>query len=292
MTSKKVTKAYIGKILFLHGYTQSSSIFYAKTSALRKRLTKLNYKCVYLNAPLKLTPAQLPSNDALSKFASVVHNDEDDDTEYRAWWVKPQNTNDGISLDDAIDTIKNYIRNGKLIADPDLNQDNDEEDEQLKSLPITGIVGFSQGASLAGILIHKFKDLFNVPPPKFVIMYSGFKLDTSVKSGNDKYDDYYAKEDKKINDYNYLHVYGELDTVVDETRSLSLYNITKSNSVLLKHPGGHFVPNSKIYIDQVTNWIQVVTKEYEAKDENKKKTVAVDDDIDSLLDMIDNLGKA
>ncbi|KAK6461601.1 dihydrofolate reductase [Scheffersomyces coipomensis] len=287
--TKKSTKTYIGKVLFLHGYTQSSSIFYAKTSALRKRLTKLNYKSIYLNAPLKLTPAQLPSSDALSKFASVVNNGEEDDTEYRAWWVKPHNNNDSINLEESIETIKNYIDKGEIIPDPDLKQDEDDDDD--KKLPIVGIIGFSQGASLAGILIHKFEQLFNIPPPKFIIMYSGFKLDTSVKSGNSKYEGYYTTEDKVEKGFKYLHIYGELDTVVDETRSLSFYNITTENSQLLKHPGGHFVPNSKIYIDQVTNWIQVVTKE-EEEEVPKVEKKGDEDDIDSLLDMIDNLGKA
>ena len=75
-----------GKILFLHGYTQSASLFYAKTSALRKKLIKLGYKCVYLNGPYVLTPADLPTTDSLSKFGSATT--DTDDVTYRAWWVK------------------------------------------------------------------------------------------------------------------------------------------------------------------------------------------------------------
>ena len=84
MTTKKPAN-YKGKILFLHGYTQSASLFYAKTSALRKKLMKLGYKCVYLNGPYVLTPADLPSTDSLSKFGSSTKTDE---MTYRAWWVK------------------------------------------------------------------------------------------------------------------------------------------------------------------------------------------------------------
>ena len=69
---------------------------------------------------------------------------------------------------------------------------------------------------------------------------------------------------------------------------MSLYNITKEKSDLLKHPGGHFVPNSKLYIDQVVNWIQSDDKPKETEKEEKK----ADDDIDSLLEMMDNIGKA
>ncbi|KAK6456984.1 dihydrofolate reductase [Scheffersomyces xylosifermentans] len=286
MPPKKVVQ-YKGKILFLHGYTQTSSIFYAKTSALRKRLTKLNYKSVYLNGPLKLTPADLPSNDELSKFNTVVASDSEE-TNYRAWWVKPHKSNDGIDLEEGIATIRNYIKNGVIIPDEDMKEEPETEEE--RKLPIAGVVGFSQGAALGGIIAHKFKELFDTPSPKFFILYSGFKLDTSKSSGNDKYESHYPDPEESI-DFKFLHVYGELDTVVDETRALSLYEATKSSSDLLKHPGGHFVPNSKLFIDQVTNWIQITEKEdEEGKGNNEQKKE--EDDLDSLMDMMDNLGKA
>lgn len=270
-----------GKILFLHGYTQSSSIFYAKTSALRKKLLKLNYKSVYLNGPTKLTPADFPSTDSLSKFNSVATDDED--TNYRSWWVKPNNSNSGIDLTESIKSIKNYIEKGEIIPDNDLKQDPETEEEE--NIPIVGIVGFSQGAALAGILSHKFNDVFNVDTLKFVVLYSGFKVDTSGNSGNSDYKDYYPTDDGSSDNHKLLHVYGELDTVVHEDRVLSLYEITKSNSDILKHPGGHFVPNSKLLIDQVTNWIEHAFEE-------KPKASKQEDDLDSLMDMMDNLGKA
>ncbi|KAI5969022.1 FSH3 [Candida margitis] len=278
-TSKQQT--YKGKILFLHGYTQNASLFYAKTSALRKKIIKLGYKCQYLNAPYVLTPSDLPTTDSLSKFGS---SDQDDVT-YRGWWVKLGKTNDGINMDDSIESLKRYIHQGEIIPD-DENGEPSKEDEEDKKLPIVGLVGFSQGASFAGLVAEKFGELFDTTPLKFVILYSGFKLNTSKKSGNDKYDAYYeSPSDSKLR---YLHVYGELDTVVAEDRSLSLYNITKDKSDLLKHPGGHFVPNSKLYIDQVVNWIQSDGKPKELKQKEEKKV----DDIDSLLEMMDNIGKA
>ncbi|ABN67163.2 dihydrofolate reductase [Scheffersomyces stipitis CBS 6054] len=277
--------SFKGKILFLHGYTQTSSIFYAKTSALRKKLTKLNYKCVYLNGPLKLTPADLPSSDELSKFSTVVSSEEE--TNYRAWWVKPHKGNDGISLEEAFDSIRNYIKKGEIIPDEDMKEQPEETEEEAK-LPVVGIVGFSQGAALGGIIAHKFKELFDAPSPKFFILYSGFKLDTSKKSGNSRYQSHYPDSEESIS-FKFLHVYGELDTVVDETRALSLYEVTKTKSDLLKHPGGHFVPNSKLFVEQVTNWIQIAEKEEE---QGKEPEVKDEDDIDSLLDMMDSIGKA
>lgn len=279
MTTSK-QQAYKGKILFLHGYTQNASLFYAKTSALRKKIIKLGYKCQYLNAPYVLTPSDLPTTDSLSKFGSSDQND----VTYRGWWVKLVKTNDGINMDDSIKALKRYIHQGEMIPD-DEGEPLGKEDEDDAKLPIVGLVGFSQGAAFAGLVAEKFGELFDTTPLKFVILYSGFKLDTSKKSGNEQYSHFY---ELKLDSLRYLHVYGELDTVVAEDRSLSLYNITKDKSDLLKHPGGHFVPNSKVYIDQVVNWIQGHSMVKKEEEEEEKKV----DDIDSLLEMMDTIGKA
>lgn len=263
MSSKQIFK---GKILFLHGYTQSSSLFYAKTSALRKRFIKLGLKPIYLQGPLKLAPNELPGG--LDSF----------DDNNRAWWVKPGQNNNGIAIEPALDVIRDYISNNKLIEDEDLSQ---IETDDEKKLPILGVVGFSQGACLAGLIANNFSKIFNTSPLKFVILYSGFKLDTTKESGNSDYDSFYTSLKSGLK---YLHVYGELDTIIDEKRSLSLYEITKEDSTILKHPGGHFVPNSKVLVDQVLNWVQNLDTKID-KEESKEE------DLDDILNMMDNVGK-
>lgn len=271
-----------GRVLFFHGYTQSSLIFYAKTSALRKKLLKLNYKCVYLNAPYKLTPADFPSNDALSKFNSVPVND-DNESNLRAWWIKPNKLNDNVLLEKSFECIKDYIDNNSLIEDEDLVQKLEDSD---KDLPIVGLIGFSQGSAMVGLLMNQFNLLYN-SDLKFVIVYAGFKLNTAKGSGNEAYDQYYQKDPK--NKFRVLHVYGELDTVMSEERTMELYKHCEEYSDLLKHPGGHFVPNSKVYIEQVTNWInKLETKEPE---ESSSKKESKEESIDDLLDMMDSIGK-
>lgn len=267
---------YKGKILFLHGYTQSSSLFYGKTSALRKRFIKLGYKPIYIQAPIKLTPNDIPGG--LDAY----------DDNNRAWWVKPGLSNNGVSMQASIDTIKDYIDNNKLIEDEDLIQ---QETEDEKNLPIVGLVGFSQGACLAGLIANKFSLIFQTQPLKFVVLYSGFKLDTSKQSGNSEYDHYYQGNPSGVK---YLHVYGELDTIIDETRSLSLYNITKQDSEILKHPGGHFVPNSKVLVDKVLNWVQNVenTSQSTSVASSDEQSGSTPDDLDDILNMMDNIGKA
>ncbi|KAI3403550.2 FSH3 [Candida oxycetoniae] len=279
-------------ILFLHGYTQNASLFRAKTSALRKKLMKMGFNCVYLDAPYVLTPADLPvSDDSLFRFDSISSKEKEDSVVYRGWWIKPNQGNDCVDIDESIHAVRKYIENKETVDD---DARGDEHSD------VVGIIGFSQGASFAGLIAHKFQTLFKTKIPlKFVILYSGFKLDTSKKSGNEKYDSYYPKsqEDLESSKLRYLHVYGELDTVVDETRNLTLYDITKNSSDLLKHPGGHFVPNSKLFIDQVTNWIHDVMEVEEKKKKTNKKSEQESvekekDDIDALLEMMDGFGKA
>ncbi|CAH6722186.1 family of serine hydrolases 3 [[Candida] jaroonii] len=245
-----------GRILFIHGYTQNSQTFYAKTSALRKKLIKSGYEPVYLNGPLLLTPADFPGED-FGKFQSG-------DDDFRAWWIKPGQTNAGIDITEAIDTVKKYV-----------DEENAEGKETTKQ-DIVGVIGFSQGAALGGLIHNKFEELFG-HTLKFSILYSGFKLDTSKNSGNEDLKQYYpSKPNGKI-----LHVIGELDTVIDESRALSLVDVLGGD--ILKHPGGHFVPNSKVYVEKVVAWI--ASTEVEPKAEEKE-----DKEEEDILAMMDKLG--
>lgn len=265
---------YKARVLFLHGYTQCSSMFYAKTLALRKKLQSFGYKAIYLNGPDKLVPADLPTTDALSRFSSAAAAPEEE-TNYRSWWIRDA---DGVCpLEGAIDTIKQYIDENKIV-------EGSEEDAKVgllvetedTELPIVGLIGFSQGAALAGALVHTFEELFGVSTLDFAVLYSGFKLDTRIMP---QYNKYYTSDDGASTKARMLHVVGELDTVVGDDRAYTLYDVSKKNSHVLKHPGGHFVPNSKVMVERAVNWIAA-----EEKKEEKK------DDMDDLLAMMDKIG--
>lgn len=274
-----------GRILFLHGYTQSSTIFYAKTSALRKRLLKLGYIPVYINGQLKLTPADFPSTDSLSKFSTVVADDEDD-SNYRAWWIRPILNTEPIPVDDGVDTVRRYIEKGEIVEDSETKAKSSDEDHL--DVPIVGIVGFSQGACLAGLIARNFNRLFDVKDKiKFVVAYGGFMLQHPTLKL------YYQKEDETKDDsFKLLQVIGELDTVVDEKRALTILEPFPTNSEVLRHPGGHFVPNSKLLIDQVVNWMEHAMQDDKSSDKESSKAEKEEDDLDKLMDMMDNLGKA
>lgn len=272
MAKKEI--AYKGRILFLHGFTQSSAVFYAKSSALRKKLQSLQYKAIYLNGPVNITPSVFTSSEMFSKFDTVAGK-EDEKTNYRGWWLrKPDESYD---LDEAIETVDRYIKNNEVVeGSPEDDKANEILDSD-KDLPIVGIIGFSQGAALAGALVHTFDKIFGVDTLEFAIFYLGFKIDTKKMP---QYSKYYTSNDGKDTKVRMLHVVGELDTVVGEDRAYLLYDSSKENSHLLKHPGGHFVPNSRVMIDRVANWIG-------AQPEAPKKE---DTSVDDLMAMMEKFG--
>lgn len=215
------------KILFLHGYAQSAQIFSGKTGGLRKALVKQGYDTVYLNGPIKLNQEN-------------AGHEISNDSELYGWW---KFGDDNFDESELFEIIKSQC---------DINE-------------IEGLIGFSQGGGLSGILTSFLPNL------KFSVIFSGFKLK------NEKFDKYYKEINIPI-----LNVIGELDTVVEESRSLNLYKVCNEDSLLLKHQGGHFVPNSKDFVNKVISWIVNMEKE-EAQEE---------EDLESLMNAIDNLGKA
>lgn len=230
-----------GKVLFLHGYTQDANLFYIKTLALRKRLAKLQFEPVFLDGPVVLTPAQLLD------FTTKVEKD----AVFRAWWTK--NADNTYDIEPAIDSVRTFLK---------------------KNGPIVGLVGFSQGACFGGALVHTFNELFG-QPLEFAVLYLGFKIDTRAMPN---YDKLYTLDNGASTKTRLLHVVGELDTVIGEDRAYTFYDTTRKNLHLLKHPGGHFVPNSKPMVEQVASWI--------AGTESKQKLPELDD----IMAMMDHLG--
>lgn len=278
LMGKKI-HTYIGQVLLLHGYTQNALTFYAKTSALRKKLQSMQLKCVYLNGPIKLTTDQFPSSDALSKFGAAQGND---DISYRGWWVKDK---DGrYDLEESIATIKRYVDHGEILRDNKTEQDDDatEKLDDFADIPIVGLIGFSQGACLGGALLEKSPQLFGFQL-QWAVLYSGFRIDTSSK-GMPQYAEYYSQDNGSSSLARMLHVVGELDTVVGEDRAYTLYEVSKENSHILKHPGGHFVPNLKLMIDHVTGWIA------QGDNGDKKEEKSEANSIDDIMSMMDKVG--
>ena len=144
---------------------------------------------------------------------------------------------------------------------------------------------------LGGYLVTDINRILNLteeqqPALEFFISFSGFKLEDKT---------YQESYDKPIQVPS-LHVRGELDAVVAESRILALYDAWPPNKrTLLIHPGAHFVPNSKPFVSQVCNWIQGTVdkenQEQEGQPEAEQKQFDKPQLDDDLLDMINSLGK-
>lgn len=266
---------YKGRILFLHGFTQSSAVFYAKSSALRKKLQSLQYKAIYLNGPFHITPLMFGSSELFSKFDTVVGEDNEK-SNYRGWWFR--HPDGSYEIEDAIASIDRYIKNNEIVEGSAEDEKANKLLDSDKDLPIVGIIGFSQGAALGGALVHDFTGIFGIDTLEFAIFYLGFKIDTKLMP---QYKKYYTQNDGKDTKVRMLHVVGELDTVVGEDRAYTLYESSKQNSHLLKHPGGHFVPNSRVMIDRVVNWIGAEQIAAPAKKDNT---------LDELMEMMGKFG--
>lgn len=276
-----------GKILMLHGFVQSDRIFSNKTGGLRKNLKKLGYELYYPNGPELVdkstlsgtkdseNPNQSISEGEKKELAAKFNTSIDSSDDLYGWWVRktsgPQGLMDYEIKQSTFDYLHDYI---------------------LENGPFDGIIGFSQGAGFGGYLaqdIHKILDLTKEQQPdlKFFISFSGFKL----------MPDSYLKPYEQDMAPPSLHVLGEMDAVVSEDRAMTLYNAWPVDKrTLLKHPGSHFIPNSKQFVVQVCNWIQVTTKK-EADEEKHKQSIQPDKSSDSMgldddiMNMMDSIGK-
>lgn len=260
----------------LHGFVQSGKIFSAKTGGLRKSLKKLGYELYYPTGPIRV------DKEAIAKLYGWQKQDGKEDLSLASEFD---------SSDSADEIYGWYLRKGPSLNDFDIEERTLDylHDYVVENGPFDGIMGFSQGAGMAGYLLTDFNRLLKLseeqqPKLKFFVSFSGFKFEA------DQFQQSYGDKPMTIPS---LHVQGELDTVVSEERSTKLYNcFDASTRHLIKHPGGHFVPNSKNVVTQVTNWIQnsEYTKSRPPLETASRKPDGPELD-DDLMDMINSMGK-
>ncbi|SCU78261.1 LAMI_0A04016g1_1 [Lachancea mirantina] len=262
------------KVLMLHGYAQSGTIFQSKTGAFRKHLKKLGFELFYPCAPSKIRMTDVRDTD---DFATT-YNTSATAIDIFGWWLRDANNQYKVPQE-TVDFLHDYI---------------------VENGPFDGIIGFSQGAGYAGYLCTDIRGLLGLsesqqPDPKFFITFNGFRMRPEW---------FQAQYEKRLLQVPSLHVLGELDTVVDESQVMRLYeSCDPEKRTLLKHPGGHFVPSSKSFVTKVTNWLQVVYGDIAVEgsnadaDENKSKNGSTTDAAtepqidDDLMSIIDGFGK-
>ncbi|KAL1987711.1 hypothetical protein VTN96DRAFT_2551 [Rasamsonia emersonii] len=276
------------KILMLHGYTQSGSLFRAKSGALAKSLQKSfplhEVSFSYPTGPLRLDPADIPGYTP----ANDGEDSKEKEIEAYGWWRRSNTTDppEYIGLEDGLNTVAKVLR-----------------DEG----PFDGVVGFSQGASMAAMIASLLEpnraaafahftdaktasDGFDLPedklvsgipfpssfdpsnlshpPLKFAICYSGFR------APGPRYRGFYENPPIQTP---VLHVLGSLDAVVEESRSRALINACagdpEKEGKVVWHPGGHFLPGQRAYLDAAVVFVRKCLDGDSNKTKNEEEKV-------------------
>lgn len=158
-----------------------------------------------------------------------------------------------------------------------------------KEGPFDGVVGFSQGAAAAAMVASLLEgrvrkeafdeaearggmpypssflgevDGFVQGPLKFAVCYSGFRAPGRLYRG------FYEPRIRT----EVLNVMGQVDVVVDEVRGMQLVGVCEGGEGrVVVHPGGHFVPSQKSWLDAVVGFVrQRMEGEGEIEEEDER----------------------
>ncbi|KAE9415224.1 hypothetical protein Angca_005065, partial [Angiostrongylus cantonensis] len=189
------------RILCLHGYRQNDMLFREKSGSLRKQLKKY--------ADFEFVSAPLSPN--------VVSEERED---VRSWWFSRED--DQFSSRDVCNIAKGFEKSVSFIC------------EYLRlNGPFDGILGFSQGASMAHLLLVMEKRGEISLGFRFAILISGFLSLSAVHSP------YISL----TCDVPTLHIYGTDDQIVFSTASEKFKSMF-SDSITIVHEGGHYIPSA------------------------------------------------
>ncbi|KAK1764120.1 dihydrofolate reductase [Phialemonium atrogriseum] len=281
------------RILMLHGYTQSGPLFRAKTRALEKLLQKalsplgLVPTLIYPTAPNRLSardvPGYVPPPPA-DEGGSAEAEAEADDSDSWAWYRKDEATGAYRLLDAGMRRLAETMRDVVGRAQPPPEPSSSSSPPGVGWGGIDGVVGFSQGGSMAAMLAAAMETLpppaaaagsgpgpgsDPAPPPREAPLGADWDWVGAVREANGGvplrfavvYSGFYAPPAELAWLYEppistpTLHFIGSLDTVVDESRSQGLVARCE-DPVVAVHPGGHYVPISKQWVMPLVGFIQ------------------------------------
>ncbi|CAN7998664.1 unnamed protein product, partial [Ixodes hexagonus] len=105
---------------------------------------------------------------------------------------------------------------------------------QMSLGPFDGIIGFSQGAAMAALVLC-LQSLGKITSNfKFGVLVAGFKSRSSL------HDSLYTDGLVKVPT---LHIVGDTDTVIPKPQAMEIVPFFMSPRVVC-HPGGHFIPTT------------------------------------------------
>lgn len=207
----------------------------------------------------------MPSSSSSSSTADT-NPDTTSTPDAWAWWRRDTGSGEYTGIEAGLATIADCIRDAG---------------------GIDGVIGFSQGAAasamVAALLEEGRVEAFNTAaekkggmpyptsflvgsdeqqrqintPLKFAVCYSGFYAPNSL---------YSAFYDPKLTTPT-LHFIGSLDSVVDESRCLTLAGACQAAKVVY-HPGGHFVPIGKEMAGALIGFIREACADEKEVDES------------------------
>jgi len=193
------------KVLVIHGYRQNAKASREKTGSFRKGLKKY-LDLVYITAP--------------NQIKSSAENTNEESNEFGWWFSKQQDEQLSFSAHEISDVDHGHNASVELIKQTFETQG-----------PFDGILGFSQGATMAAH-ICSLRELKDSPYKfNFSILCAGFKSRSKL------HEKYY---ENKITCPT-LHVYGDTDKVIPKEMSLELQDLFV-DSTTLNHAGGHYLP--------------------------------------------------
>ncbi|XP_077168866.1 esterase OVCA2 [Paroedura picta] len=197
------------RLLCLHGYRQDARSFRARSGALRKALRGCA-ELLMVDAPHVI--AGRPEEASLSEpLEANAHG----------WWFSNPQEGTFSALEEA-SSCKGLEESLEAVAEA-----------CAEHSPIDGLLGFSQGAALVGIICA----LKQHGDPRFqfdfAILIAGFRS-RALDHQN------YYQEPIQVPS---LHVLGDSDRVIPAEMSQKLASCF-SEPLILTHPGGHFIPVS------------------------------------------------
>jgi len=200
------------KVLCIHGYRQSGKSAREKLGSFRKLVGK------YADLDFVTAPHLIPSDNP------------DEQDQYGWWFSKSSRTFDAhedtdcdLGFQESVQLIEDTLRK-----------------EAESGSPYDGVFSFSQGASLGAYLcvlqqMGKLNAEF-----KFCVLVAGF---VSRTQNHKEVFESLMRENKTGVTIPTLHVFGDTDKVIEREMSENLLQYF-SNTDLLRHAGGHFVPAS------------------------------------------------
>lgn len=209
----------------MNRYTQSGNTLRHKTGALRKALGRY-VDVVYPTGPVVLESPDSADLEERRRLDSL--GNEASEGSY-AWWRADDVKQEFLEMDKTMSMMKDILE---------------------KEGPFDGVLGFSQGGGLAGVLTALLErpgnTLLNTthPPFKFAVIFSGFKA---------RFPQYAWLYEPPIQTP-MLHVIGRNDPIVTPDRSSELVAANPTGKVL-EHPGSHFVPSAARYRNEVVDFV-------------------------------------